>query len=104
MFENMLPIGTVVLLKDALKKLMIVGYKQMSLKDKGRIYDYVGVVYPAGSLGDEMRIPFDNENIQDIVFMGYRNSEFDNMIAALEKKAEEDPAFAKAISTKRVEE
>lgn len=102
MFEEMLPIGTVVLLKDAVKKLMITGYKQISSKDKSKIYDYIGVIYPAGSLGSITQIPFDHDNIQDVIFKGYHNSEYNDMVAALEEKAQNDPAFADAIRSKSI--
>ena len=51
MFEKMLPIGSVVLLNNAIKKTMIIGYMQMTADDKNRLHDYVGVMYPGGSLG-----------------------------------------------------
>lgn len=102
MFRNMLPIGSVVLLKNALKKALIIGYKQVGANQPDVIHDYVGVIYPIGSLGSATQFLFDHEDIQDIIFTGYKNSEFDEMITALEREAEENPEFAKAIKSKIV--
>lgn len=102
MFEKLLPIGSVVLVKNALKKAVIIGFKQIGTKNPDKIYDYVGVVYPIGSFGGASQFLFDHEDIQDIIFTGYKNSEFDEMIAALEKAAENDPSFASSIKEKRI--
>lgn len=102
MFKNMLPIGSVVLLKNALKKAVIIGYKQVGANQPDVIHDYVGVIYPIGSLGSATQFLFDHEDIQDIIFTGYKNSEFDELINALEKEAEENPEFAKTIRSKTV--
>lgn len=102
MFENVLPIGTIVLLKGSVTKVMVTGFKQISSKEKNIIRDYSGVIYPVGNLGSNSLLMFDHEDIQDIIFTGYKNSEFDEMIAALEKEAEGNLEFAKAIKSKIV--
>ncbi|MBQ9504844.1 MAG: DUF4176 domain-containing protein, partial [Lachnospiraceae bacterium] len=48
MYENLLPIGSVVLLKGGKAKLMITG-RILSDENLKEIYDYVGVVYPLGN-------------------------------------------------------
>ena len=102
MFEKMLPLGSVVLIKNAVKKTVIIGYMQIGERDKTKLYDYVGIMYPIGTVGVDSQFLFDHEEIQDVIFTGYKNSEFDEMIAALEKEAEENPEFAKAIKSKIV--
>lgn len=102
MFEKILPIGSVVLIKNAVKKAMIIGYMQLGSRENNRLYDYVGVMYPSGSLGVETQFLFDHEDIQDIIFTGYKNSEFDELINALEKEAAENPEFAKTIKSKTI--
>jgi hypothetical protein len=42
--EDLLPIGSVVLLNGANKKLMIYGRKQLQA-DTGKLWDYVGCLY-----------------------------------------------------------
>lgn len=102
MFENLLPIGTIVILKGTVTKVMITGYKQISTKEKNVIKDYSAVIYPVGSLGSNSLVMFDSDDIQDIVFTGYKNPEFDEMIIALEKEAKEKPEFAETIRSKRI--
>ncbi|MCM1577915.1 MAG: DUF4176 domain-containing protein [Ruminococcus sp.] len=104
MFKDLLPLGSVVLVKEALKKAVIIGYKQIGAKDPNKIYDYVSVVYPIGSFGAESQFLFNHSDIQDIIFTGYKNPEFDEMIEALEKKAEEDPDFAETIRTGQIKQ
>ena len=47
--ENLLPIGSVVLLKGGVKRLMIYGVRQTDKKDNTE-YDYIGVLYPEGNI------------------------------------------------------
>lgn len=48
MFKELLPIGSVVLLKGGIKKIMVTGIKPVSKDDDGteQEYDYIGVIYP----------------------------------------------------------
>lgn len=48
--KSLLPIGTVVLLKGAKKKLMIIGVKQTNAETDEE-FDYLGVIYPEGNIG-----------------------------------------------------
>ena len=51
-----LPIGTVVLLQNAEKRLMIIGYQRRSAQGGDKIYDYCGCLYSAA--------PNDGENLE----------------------------------------
>jgi len=75
MFTGVLPIGSVVLLKDSSKKLMITGFAQVAADDPNRIYDYVGCVFPEGFLGPDQTYLFDSEQIENIFFIGYQDQE-----------------------------
>ena len=86
---NMLPLGSVVLLKDATKKLMIYGRFQMNLKDNG-IYDYVGCLYPEGNLAPDAAFIFNNEDIQEVIFEGYVNKEEIDYINAIQEVIDSD--------------
>ena len=49
MFEGLLPIGTVVLLKNSKKRIMIIGLLQKQIKDGEEIiWDYSACFYPEG--------------------------------------------------------
>ena len=73
--RELLPIGSVVKLKEAEKCLMIFGIRQTDTKAK-REYDYVAVMYPEGNLGENLRFMFDHDDIDEVVFKGYENDEF----------------------------
>lgn len=80
--RNLLPIGTIVLLKEAQKKLMIHGVKQTD-KKTGIEYDYIGVLYPEGNVSEEMMFLFNDEHIEEIIFRGYEDEERDKFIENL---------------------
>lgn len=75
MFTGVLPIGSVVLLKNSTKKLMITGFAQVSADDPNKIYDYVGCVFPEGFLGPDQTFLFDSHQIETIFFIGYQDQE-----------------------------
>lgn len=75
MFSGVLPIGSVVLLKNSTKKLMITGFAQVSVDDPDKIYDYVGCVFPEGFLGPDQTYLFDSHQIEKIFFIGYQDQE-----------------------------
>lgn len=81
--KALLPVGSVVLLKDATKKLMIIGVLQVNTQ-KDRLYDYLGVPYPEGYLGEDNNFLFDHEDINDIIFTGYTNPEREAFINTME--------------------
>lgn len=86
MFENLLPIGSVVLLKDGTKKLMVTGIKPVSEDNPDTVFDYIGVVYPEGYLSNEYNFLFNHDDINDIVFIGYNNPERQSFIEFLEEE------------------
>ena len=48
-----------------------------------RVYDYIGVVYPEGFIGNEYNFLFDHDNITDVIFRGYENPERNEFIEFL---------------------
>lgn len=89
MIKELLPIGSVVLLKDAEKKLMIFGIKQTQ-EDTQQEYDYIGVVYPEGNISDEYQFLFNHEDIGQVFFKGYEDIERQEFIERLEKYYEKE--------------
>lgn len=73
--KELLPAGSVVLLKNATKKLMIIGILQVKAETK--LYDYLAVPYPEGYLGDGKNFLFNHEDIQEVIFRGYSEQERD---------------------------
>ena len=74
MYENLLPIGSVVLLKGGKVKLMITG-RILSDENLTKIFDYVGVVYPLGNTGEENQYFFDRDSIERVYFIGYQDED-----------------------------
>lgn len=89
MFKNLLPVGTVVLLKNGMKKIMIVGIKPINKEKPDKTYDYIGVLYPEGYISNEINFLFNHEDINDVIFKGYENAERTSFINMLEKAYED---------------
>lgn len=53
MIRELLPIGSVVLLKEAVKPVMIFGIKQVDIENQSQEYDYIAVLYPEGNIGEK---------------------------------------------------
>lgn len=85
MKDRFLPIGTVVLLKDAKKELMITGYcifpTGTQIKDgkeitpEKQMYEYGGCPYPEGILDSNTINAFDHNQIDKVLFMGYETDQ-----------------------------
>jgi hypothetical protein len=65
-----LPLGSVVLLKDGSKEIMIYGRRQTSIAD-GKIYDYIACLYPEGNLSQDYMYLFNHQQIREVLFLGY---------------------------------
>ena len=81
--KKLLPVGSIVLLKDATKKLMIIGILQVN-SEENKTFDYLGVPYPEGFLGEDTNFLFNHEDINDIIFTGYDNPERETFIKAID--------------------
>ncbi|WP_443771065.1 DUF4176 domain-containing protein [Anaerostipes sp.] len=73
--NELLPIGSIVLLKDGEKRLMINGIMQSDASGNGESYDYLGILYPEGHIGDEFQYLFNQEDIEQVIFRGYEDEE-----------------------------
>lgn len=82
--NELLPIGSVVGIKGAEKRLMIYGIKQISAEESEPVeYDYIGVLYPEGNLGQDKKFLFNHEDIETIFHTGYADEEREIFIATL---------------------
>lgn len=71
----MLPIGTVLYLKEGTGKLMILNRGSMiELDGEKQIFDYAACNYPQG-LDIENTFYFNEENIDEVVFKGYSDDD-----------------------------
>ena len=75
--EKYLPVGTVVLLEDAKKRLMITGFCMTDNSDKEnpQVYDYSGCLYPEGLVNSNQIALFNHDQIAEIYHMGYSDEE-----------------------------
>lgn len=81
--RDLLPIGSIVRLNDGKKRLMINGVMQSNAEGDGKEYDYLGVMYPEGHLGEGFSYLFNHEDIQEIFFRGFEDRERDDFIDRL---------------------
>ena len=72
-YRRVLPVGSVVLLKNANKRLMIIGYQRKKPDDDSKIYDYCACMYPEGFMSPEQAVVFDHEQIDRIIAVGLQN-------------------------------
>lgn len=72
--KNYLPIGSVVLLKNGTKKIMIYGRKQ-TMAETGETFDYVACFYPEGNISPEYTFLFNHSDIEDVVFTGFSDED-----------------------------
>lgn len=82
--RELLPIGSVIWLKEAKRPLMIFGLKQTDM-DTQKEYDYIGVLYPEGTMGGETQFLFQHEDIERVVFRGYEDEARKVFIEKLEE-------------------
>ena len=80
------PIGSVVLLKNGKKRVMVYGRK-VKANGEDKIYDYLGCLYPEGALSSNDVILFDHDQIQIVYFIGFQDLEeiiFRNKLRGIE--------------------
>lgn len=80
--KELLPIGSVVLLEEGQKRLMIYGVRQTEQETQEE-YDYIGVVYPEGNMGQGTQFLFNHDQIKEVYFKGYDDEERQDFIKRL---------------------
>lgn len=73
-YQDLLPIGSVVLLKGGEKRVMIVGRIQTKAGND-KIYDYCAVFYPEGLASTDSCFFFDRDAIERIYYIGMQDEE-----------------------------
>lgn len=82
LIKELLPIGSVVRLREATKRIMIIGIRQTKV-DTNEEFDYLGVLYPEGNLGGNTRILFNHVDLEEVAFRGYEDEEREAFIEKL---------------------
>lgn len=83
--EKFLPIGTVVMLKNGTKRVMITGFCGVVGDDKSKVWDYSGCMYPEGFLSSNQTCMFDHDQISEVFHMGLIDEEEENFKAKLKE-------------------
>lgn len=83
--KKLLPIGSVVLLKNSNKRVMIIGVLQ---KQSGtdKVWDYSACLFPEGMINEHKLYLFDDEHIERLYFIGLQDAES----LAFHKKLQEE--------------
>lgn len=97
--EKFLPIGTVVMLKDATKSVMINAYgvfstdkvysKGKEVPRKKELFQYGGCLYPEGIVDPNFVCAFNHSDIKNILHMGLVTDEYRSYTSKLEKNYDE---------------
>ena len=82
--KKLLPVGSVVLLQNGQKKLMIIGIKPVDTTNN-TMYDYLAVPYPEGFIKDNLTFFVNHDKIEQIIVRGYEDEEREDFIIRLEE-------------------
>ncbi len=72
--KRYLPIGSVVLLKNSEKRIMITGVRQQEA-GTDRIWDYSACLYPEGIIDPDRLYLFNTDQIERLYFIGFQDGE-----------------------------
>jgi hypothetical protein len=72
--RDLLPLGSIVLLRDGEKKLMIYGRAQIAVADNDE-FDYIACLWPEGNIDEEFMYLFNQSDIDMVFHQGYTDSE-----------------------------
>jgi hypothetical protein len=82
----MLPIGSVVMLKESNKHVMIYGRLQREI-DGERVWDYIACLFPEGNINPDHSFLFDHSQIESIYFIGCQDEEENRFVQYLHDTA-----------------
>lgn len=85
--KEYLPIGSVVLLKNGNKRIMIYGRKQIQAETQ-KEWDYIACLYPEGNINEKYMYLFNHKDIGRVFFLGFQDEE--EFMFATQKLLEEN--------------
>ncbi len=89
MNKRYLPIGSVIKLKNNNKSIMITGYYSVEYARDLEIYDYSGCAYPEGVMIKSSCCSFNQSDIKEVLFEGYKTEEYKTLTNGLNEIDEE---------------
>ena len=72
---QLLPIGSVVMLKNGTKAVMVIGFYTYSGEHPDKVFDYSGCMYPEGMIGSDLNLLFNHDQIQEVLYTGYQSEQ-----------------------------
>jgi len=88
--EKLLPIGSIVYLKQGRQKLMILNRSPQAKKDDQLVrFDYSATLYPMGIIPNQITF-FNSEDIDKVVFEGYVDEDEERFQETYQKWLEAD--------------
>lgn len=84
--NTILPIGSVVKVRNLKKLMMIFGFLQSHGAQPDVCFDYVGVPYPEGNIDLRAHFGFQRSDIEQVLFEGYRTEDFEGIEKLFEIK------------------
>ena len=88
MENKFLPLGSVVLLKDAQRPIVIIGYTVVE-EGSTDIWDYLGCAYPIGVIDPSKNLLFQRNQIEKVLHTGYTDEEGDKFLNQLTESVRE---------------
>lgn len=87
-----LPLGSIVKIRGSIRKAMVIGRGLMTVVgDRALFFDYGGVLYPEGILGDQV-LYFNHQDVEEVIFKGYENEENTELVKNLNQWMEKSDA------------
>lgn len=104
--DKYLPVGSVIILKGAKKKLMITGFLPVDTSgSKPVAYDYSACLYPEGILTSNETFLVNHNEIDKIFYLGYESDEeiefkikLENELSKIKKEKATDVSFSEEIN------
>ena len=101
--RNLLPIGSVVLIREMQHPVIIYGILQKDVAS-GRILDYISVLWPEGNGGAGTQFMFNHEDIAKVFFKGLNLIERDFFIESIVEAYKTGKLNTEAENTGKTEE
>ena len=77
--EKFLPLGSIILIKGSVRKMIIVGRALMQkIDNQTKYFDYACCTYPEGLIGDQA-IYVNHADIDEVVYKGYADDDDERM-------------------------
>lgn len=88
MKDKFLPVGTIVILKNGTKKIMITSYLVITGSkedDKKKMFDYGGYPFPVGMLESGYALGFNHDQIDKVIHMGHEDDDYKELNELMKK-------------------